>query len=77
MVHVPNSAPKEVLSFVRQDANGKVFAVLNFSARPQTVAFEQALYHGAYTDFLAQRPARLDAASRLTLAPWDYRVFVK
>lgn len=77
MVHVPNSAPKEVLSFVRRDANGRVFAVLNLSPKPQTVRFEQALYHGTYTDFFADRPATLDAGTTLAMAPWDYRVFVQ
>jgi Alpha amylase, catalytic domain len=32
MISVPNSAPLEVLSFVRQNERDKVFAVLNFSS---------------------------------------------
>ncbi len=39
MIHVPNDAPAEVFSFVRQNARDKVFAVLNFSAQPQRVTF--------------------------------------
>jgi len=77
MIHVPNSVPKQVLSFVRRDGRSKVFAAINFSDQPQTVRFEQALYHGAYTDFFADRPATLDEGTTLELAPWDYRVFVQ
>src|SRR6185295_13644968 len=32
MIHGPNSSPATVLSFVRQDEQNKVFAVLNFSS---------------------------------------------
>lgn len=77
MVHVPNDAPAQVLSFVRQDANGKVFAVFNLSAKPQRVRFEQALYHGRYTDYLADRAETLDAGTQLALRPWEYRIFVR
>lgn len=78
MIHVPNSAPKQVLSFVRRDASSKVFAAINFSAQPQDVKFEQALYRGKYRDALADRspPVTLDASSRIALPAWGYRVFV-
>ena len=34
MIHVPNSAPKAVLSFVRRDDASKVFAAINLSKLP-------------------------------------------
>lgn len=77
MVLVPNSAPARVFSFVRRNDADKVFAVINFSDQPQAVTFKENLYHGAYTDYFANRPAQLDASTRLELKPWDYRVFVK
>lgn len=77
MVAVPNSAPEKVLSFVRRNDRDKVFVVINFSAEPKTVTFKDALYHGAYTEFFSRLPVELDASSRLTLAPWAYKVFVK
>ncbi|HEV3469764.1 MAG TPA: alpha-amylase family glycosyl hydrolase [Pyrinomonadaceae bacterium] len=77
MILVPNSAPAEVFSFVRRNDQDKVFAVLNFSARPQTVTFKETLYHGTYTDHFAGAPAQLDASTRLELKPWSYKVFVK
>jgi glycosidase len=77
MIHVPNSAPLKVFSFVRQNEKDKVFAVLNFSAKPQSVTFEESLFHGKYTEYMSGQPAELSAASKIELQPWDYRIFVK
>lgn len=76
MQHVPNDRPAEVLSFVRQDGNARVFAVFNLSAQPQTVRFEQTLFHGDYIEHFSGRSATLDASTSLELAPWAYRVYV-
>jgi len=77
MLHVPNDRPAQVLSFVRQDDNAKVFAVFNFSSKTQTVRFEQALFHGDYIEHFSGRSATLDASTSLELAPWAYRVYVR
>ena len=77
MVHVPNDKPAQVLSFVRQDDNGKVFAVFNLSAKPQTVRFEQTLFHDRYTEHFSATSTTLDASTTMELKPWDYRVFVR
>ena len=77
MVHVPNDKAAQVLSFVRQDANGKVFAVFNLSAQPQTVRFEQTLFHDRYIEHFSAKSATLDASAVMELKPWDYRVFVR
>ena len=77
MIHVPNSAPDKVFSFVRQNERDKVFAVLNFSAEPQTISFKESLHHGTYLDYFQNVHVGLDADSQLALKPWDYRVFVR
>jgi hypothetical protein len=77
MIHVPNSVPLKVFSFVRQNGNDKVFSVFNFSTEPQTVTFEESLFHGKYTDYMNAQPAELSAVTQLELQPWDYRIFVK
>jgi glycosidase len=41
MIKVPNSSESEILSFVRQNEQDKVFAVFNFSDKPQTVSFKE------------------------------------
>jgi glycosidase len=76
MIHVPNDKAAQVLSFVRRDDNAKVFAAFNFSPKPQTVRFQQTLYHGDYVDAFAQEPVAFGADTSLTLAPWAYRVYV-
>ena len=77
MIQVPNSAPDKVFSFVRQNDADKVFAVINFSAQPQTVTFKDSLYHGKYTDYFGGQAVELDASTKLELKPWGYSVFVK
>ncbi len=77
MIHVPNSAPTEVFSFVRQNEQDKVFAVLNFSNNVQTVTFEDHLYHGKYTDYFSGETVTLSASTQLILQPWRYQIFVK
>lgn len=77
MVQVVNTAPARVFSFVRQNAHDKVFAVFNFSAEPQTVAFTDGPYAGAYADWADGAPATFAADSRLTLKPWEYRIFLR
>jgi len=77
MIQVHNSAPLNVLSFVRQNETEKVFAVLNLSAEPQTVTFRDGLYHGDYTDFFSGERVSLDDSTQLLLPPWGYKVFVK
>ena len=77
MVNVFNSAPTKVLSFVRQNERDKVFAVLNLSNEPQTVTFDDSLYHGAYTEYFSQESVELLGSTQLELGPWQYRVFVR
>ncbi len=77
MVHVPNDRLAQVLSFVRQDDHGKVFAVFNLSAQPQSVRFAQTLFHGDYIEHFSRESATLDASTTMELKPWEYRVYVR
>lgn len=77
MINVPNDVSGKVLSFVRQNAQDKVFVVLNFSDTVQTVTFRESLYHGLYTDYLSGETISFPGDGTLTLKAWDYRVFVK
>ena len=76
MVQVPNSAPLQVLSFVRQNEKDRVFAVLNFSAQPQTVTFHGGPYPGEYIDFFSDERVTFDVSTQMTLAPLAYKVLV-
>ena len=77
MIRVPNSNETHVLSFVRQNQQDKVFAVINFSAETQTITCRDGLYYGNYTDFFSRESLMFNSPTSLTLAPWSYRVFVK
>lgn len=77
MIPVFNSEPDKVLSFVRQNQDGGVFAVFNLSPQSRTISFEQALYHGAYTDYFSSATVTIDANTALLLQPWGYRIFVR
>jgi len=76
MINVFNNAPKQVLSFVRQNERDKVFAVFNLSDRPQVVRFHEGLHHGAYTDYATGETAEFAGDTELELERWGYRVFV-
>lgn len=76
MVNVINSAPATVLSFVRQNDQDKVFAVLNFGPTPATLTFQDALHHGTYIDYFTGAPIEFTATT-IDLKPWAYRVYVK
>jgi glycosidase len=76
MLQVVNDAPSSVLSFVREDPAGRVFAVLNFSAEVAEVTFRGDLHHGRWSDALMAEQVDLGAGDGLTLAPGAYRVLV-
>lgn len=77
MIRVPNSAPDKVFSFVRQNAEDKVFVVMNLSKETQQVSFGEVLFHGSYTEYFTAQTSQLNAQTQLTLPAWSYRVFVK
>lgn len=77
MVQVPNNAPLEVLSFVRQDEKEKVFAVFNFSAKTQSIKFNDSLFHGKYTDYMNGNQVEFSVATQLELKPWKFHIFTK
>ncbi len=77
MVRVVNNAPTRVFSFVRQNERDQVFAVFNFSDRPQHVSFPEGLHHGRYSDFFSGETATFNADTRLEIERWGYRVYVR
>jgi 1,4-alpha-glucan branching enzyme len=77
MIPVHNSQPAQVLSFVRQNEQDKVFAVFNFSNTPQQVSFNQHLHHGVYTDYLSGKAVEFVADSQLELPAWGYHIYVR
>lgn len=79
MVHVPNSAPAQVLSFVRQNERDKVFVVLNLSPGKQTFTFpddHMPLVAGQYTDYLTQARITLDPTTTIILGAWESLILI-
>jgi glycosidase len=77
MIKVENSVPAKIFSFVRQRGGSKVLALFNFSAEPQTVGFTDRLPVGRYVDFADGKPVSIAQDSKLTMAPWSYRLLSK
>ncbi|MBT0586474.1 alpha-amylase [Alteromonas sp. SM 2104] len=77
MLRVYNSAPDSVFSFVRQNAQNKVFALFNFTETPKTVTFDGTLHPGSYVDFDSDVSVNIAPESEITLPAWGYRVLVK
>jgi glycosidase len=77
MIDVPNSAPAQVLSFVRANERDKVFAAFNFSGSPVRVSFKDTLFEGSYREFKTGETVKLATGAELELPAWGYRVFVR
>lgn len=76
MLHVPNSAPAQVFSFVRRNREEQIFAVFNFSPEAQKIRFAESLYTGSYVDVFSGAPFVAEEDLEMELAPWAFRVFL-
>jgi glycosidase len=76
MLQVPNSNPKKIFSFVRQNEKDKIFAVFNLSATPVQAKFTDRLHHGRYRDFTTGETVTVNDASHLPMRAWSYKLFV-
>lgn len=77
MIQVPNSAMNNVFSFVRHNTGEKVFVVINFSNESVSTGFYETLFEDDYIDFTTGKPHTFAANTQLSLAPWQYKIFIK
>ena len=77
MEQVPNSAPKQIFSFVRQNSKDKVFAIFNLSASAAQAHFSDDLHFGHYRDFSSGDQVQVDAGTSFSMAPWSYKILIK
>ena len=77
MVPVVNTAPEDVLSFTRLDANGGVFAVFNLSPETQTIRFTDGPYAGEYLEYFSKVAVALGPETEMALPAWSYRIYVR
>ncbi len=77
MQRVWQNQPDSVFSFVRQNAKDKVFVMINFTKETHTVSFMDSLQDGQYTDWFSQESVNIEQTTQVTLAPWEYKVYVQ
>ncbi|MEZ5920046.1 MAG: alpha-amylase family glycosyl hydrolase [Parvularculaceae bacterium] len=77
MIPVVNSAPKEVLSFVRFGSADGIFAIFNFSPKTTTISFSGILHHGEYHEIFTGEAISFRDDTALTLDPWAFKVYKK
>ena len=77
MIPVVNDKPAAIFSFVREKAQDKVFVVLNFSDKEQTVNFSGDIQYGCYQELFSQSSVAFEQGSTETIEAFGYRVYVK
>lgn len=77
LVRVKTSNDVNVFAFTRSNEKDKVFAVFNLSALAQNVELVGNDYSGNYTDLFSDEKVEFSTDAKLTLAPWEFKIFVK
>lgn len=77
MIPVPNNQFQSVLSFVRQKEQDKIFAVLNFSDKKQTVSFLHEIQLGDYKELFSDELKTIEAETIVNIEPFAYLIYVK
>lgn len=67
---------QEIYAYSRTQGESQVITVLNFSAEPQQVKFQEAI-SGEYPSIFNNQTLSVFTDGDMTLAPWGYQVFVK
>ena len=76
MVHVVNSEPAKVFSFVRAKGGDAVLVAQNYSAAGITATLDAVPYPGDWREE-GGATVKLDKGSSLTIAPWTSRIFTR
>ncbi|MFM7433315.1 MAG: alpha-amylase family glycosyl hydrolase [Gammaproteobacteria bacterium] len=74
MIRTANDSPRQVLSFVRENAANKILALFNFSAETRRVRLSEALAYDAYQNAFTAEQVAVTAEQPLEIAPWGYLV---
>jgi len=75
MIPLTNSKPQYVYSFVRHKDGQKVFVITNLSGDTQNITLRSKELSGTYYDLFNGKKATFSNNQRMTLKPWDYKVF--
>ena len=71
------SQMKEVFSFIRQDSKSAIMGVFNLSDKTLEVSFSDAIQQGVYKTFKPGKAIIITPQTKLTLQPWDYRIYIR
>ncbi len=72
-----SSYPREVLSFVRKDANSAIVGVFNLSDTALDVQISGEAMQGKYKTFSSAGSVTLTPKTNLSLQPWEYRIYIR
>jgi glycosidase len=77
IVRIPSDKNEEVYAFVREAEGDKVVVVINLTAEAQEVTLSSEALAGEYKDYFSKEEVKLSAEEKMSLKPWEYKVFVK
>ena len=76
-VEIDNNAPDCLLTFVRENQQGRVVYIANLSPYKVFSDFHTGIYAGDYTDAVAGASSRLYEHTWGDMEPWSYRLLVQ
>ncbi|HUW07238.1 MAG TPA: alpha-amylase family glycosyl hydrolase [Williamwhitmania sp.] len=73
------SANSKIYAFTRENEQGKVLAIFNFSKNKQSFTLDNEALAGHYVDLFADKATEIDipAKADFTLGPWGFLIYVK
>lgn len=71
------SNPEQVFSFTRKDNKSGIIAVFNLSGKAVNISFSGEFREGDYRVFKTGETVMLGANIKLSLEPWDYRIYIR
>lgn len=76
-VEINNNAPDCLLTFVREDAQGRVVMIANLSPYKVFTDFHTGIYAGEYTDAISGEQSTLYEHTWGDMEAWSYRLLVR
>lgn len=74
---VPNNLNSDVLTFLREKNNNKIFILLNLSDKRTEVELLSPIADGDYKEFFTQKHFEVFAGAKsIKLNPWEYRIYI-
>lgn len=77
LVRIHSNKDEAVYAFTREAGGDKVVVVLNLTGKAVEVNLNSKLLAGEYSEYFSNESAVFKAEEKLSLKPWEYRVFVK